>query len=423
MKHQIFFILLLLASLPIGAQRNKKVQQIDALTKASEAMHAYDFQEAIDVLETKIATEEKKRRGKQNTDKEEELLEVARKNYLKLQATEVVTFIDSIVLSKDEMLSALQLSQESGRVVNYSDHFNQPDNQNCAVFINQMGNRELFAKPDKNKHLRLFQRERIGEQWKAPQLLTELVSDENEEINYPFLLGDGITLYFGAIREEGLGGYDIYMTRYDSDEHSYLSAENIGMPFNSPANDYMLAIDEYFQLGFLLTDRNQPSGKVCLYTFIPNDTRHIYDEETTPYNIICERARIARIADTWTDQQQVAQARQRLMQLHENKTRKETTHDFIFVVDNKRTFYHLEEFKAETQELVKQWQQHKSAYEQGRQQLDVLRQKYAYAVKESKLNLAPQILSLEQETEHAYTQTKALEKEIRRIEVGNDSAQ
>lgn len=408
-------------ALPIGAQRNKKAQQVDALTKASEAMQTYDFQEAIDVLETKIAAEEKKRRGKQNTDKEEELLEVARNNYLKLQATEMVTFIDSIVLKKDEMLSALQLSEECGRVESYATHFNQADRHGCSVFISQLGNCEIFAKPDKDNRLHLYQRERIGEQWKAPKLLSELITDEEDEFNYPFLLGDGITLYFGAKCKDGLGGYDIYMTRYDSDDHTYLSAENAGMPFNSPANDYLLAIDEYYQLGFLLTDRNQPEGMVCLYTFIPNETRRIYNEETTPYNIIRERARITRIADTWTDQQQVAKGRQRLLQLIESKSKEEKKHDFIFVVDDKRTFYHAEEFKAESQELVKQWLQHKATYEQGLQQLSDLRQKYAYAVKESKLTLAPQILSLEQETERAFTQSKTLEKEIRRIEVGNDA--
>lgn len=421
MKKQLFITLLLVMALPIAAQRNKKAQQIDALTKASEAMRAYDFQDAIDVLETKIAAEEKKRRGKQNTEQEEKLLEIARNNYLKLQATEMITFIDSVVLKKDEMLDALQLSKECGRVESYATHFNQADRQGCSVFINQLGNCELFAKPDKNNCLRLYQRERIGEQWKAPRLLSELIGEENEEVNYPFLLGDGITLYFGAIREEGLGGYDIYMTRYDSDDHIYLSPENVGMPFNSPANDYMLAIDEYYQLGFLLTDRNQPDDMVCLYTFIPNETRRIYSEETTPYEILRERARISSIADTWTDQHQVAQARQRLQQLQESKSKEEKKHDFIFVVDNQRTFYHAEEFKVESQELVKQWLQYNTSYEQGIQQLRDLRQKYAYAVKESKLSLAPQILSLEQETEQAYAQSKALEKEIRRIEVTNNA--
>ena len=415
-KH-IIFISALLMVLPSRAKRNQKAPKTDAITLAIEAMHSYDFQKAVDVLEEKIVAEEKKRRGKQSTIQEEALLDVARKNLLKLQATEMVTFIDSIVLRKEDMLQSIQLSSESGRVESYTAHFNEPDNMDCTVFINQMGNCELFAKPNKNLHLRLYQRERIGEQWKAPEMLDELVNQEDEDFNYPFLLGDGITLYFGAQREDGLGGYDIYMTRYDSDEHNYLSAENVGMPFNSPANDYMLAIDEYYQLGFLLTDRNQPAGMVCLYTFIPNETRHIYDEETTPYNIIRERARISRIADTWTDQQQVAKARQRLEQLYNSKTKKEENHEFIFVVDNKRTYNRTAQFKPAAQSKVKEWMNLTTSYQQCLKQLDELRQKYAYAVKDSKQALAPQIHTLEQQSEAFYTQSKSLEKEIRRIEI------
>ena len=36
-----------------------------------------------------------------------------------------------------------------------------------------------------------------------------------------------------------MGGYDIFVTRYNSDTDNYLNPENVGMPFNSPFNDYM----------------------------------------------------------------------------------------------------------------------------------------------------------------------------------------
>ena len=34
-------------------------------------------------------------------------------------------------------------------------------------------------------------------------------------------------------------GYDIFVTRYNTNTYSYLMPENVGMPFNSPYNDYM----------------------------------------------------------------------------------------------------------------------------------------------------------------------------------------
>lgn len=91
-----------------------------------------------------------------------------------------------------------------------------------------------------------------------------------KSVNYPFMMPDGTTFYFAATGEESIGGYDIFVTRFDSESGSFLKAENIGMPFNSTANDYMYAIDEFNDIGWFATDRSQPEGKVCIYIFIPS---------------------------------------------------------------------------------------------------------------------------------------------------------
>jgi glutamine amidotransferase-like uncharacterized protein len=41
----------------------------------------------------------------------------------------------------------------------------------------------------------------------------------------------------------------------------------VGFPFNSTANDYLMAIDEQHSFGWFATDRNQTSGKVVIYKF------------------------------------------------------------------------------------------------------------------------------------------------------------
>ena len=44
-------------------------------------------------------------------------------------------------------------------------------------------------------------------------------------------------------------------------------------PKERKASEDMLAIDEFNQLGWFVSDRNQPEDKVCIYIFIPNDIR------------------------------------------------------------------------------------------------------------------------------------------------------
>ena len=102
--------------------------------------------------------------------------------------------------------------------------------------------------------------------------------NESGNANDPFVLSDGVTIYY-ATDGEGLGGYDIFVTRYNTNTDSYLTPENVGMPFNSPYNDYMYVIDEYNNLGWFTSDRFQPEEKVCIYVFIPNSSKQTYNYE------------------------------------------------------------------------------------------------------------------------------------------------
>ena len=64
-----------------------------------------------------------------------------------------------------------------------------------------------------------------------------------------------------------LEGFDIYTTRLDVDNGGFYIPDNYGLPYNSTANDYFLAIDERNNLGWLVSDRYQPEDKVCIYIF------------------------------------------------------------------------------------------------------------------------------------------------------------
>ena len=99
---------------------------------------------------------------------------------------------------------------------------------------------------------------------------------EGGDARFPFLMPDGMTLYFANNGENSLGGYDIFMTRRsdgDAGGKEYFQPQNVGMPYNSPYNDFMMAIDETSGLGWWATDRNRIPGKVTVYVFIPSQMR------------------------------------------------------------------------------------------------------------------------------------------------------
>ena len=60
----------------------------------------------------------------------------------------------------------------------------------------------------------------------------------------------------------------------------------------------MFVIDEFNNLGWFASDRYQPEDKVCIYVFIPNATKKVYNyEETDPQRLI-RLAQIHSIKDT-----------------------------------------------------------------------------------------------------------------------------
>ena len=211
------------------------------------------------------------------------------------EMTQQIVFIDSIVTDKDSFLSQYRLSSETGTLTTTGLFFG--NSLSGYAFLNEMGNKVYFSLAEDSIH-RLYTSDKLGTDWSEATPLKGL-SDGITDANYPFMMNDGFTFYFAAQGEESIGGYDIFFTRYDSRSGSFLKPENIGMPFNSEANDYMYAADEETGIGYFVSDRRQPEGKVCVYVFILPETRRSYDPSKYTEQQIRGYADITRIADTW----------------------------------------------------------------------------------------------------------------------------
>ena len=380
-----------------------------------EAMEVYNFSLAEEELQSMI--EYLQSQG-QPTDHEDSLLAIARKSQIRLQATEQVTIIDSIALPKQQVLSRIRLSEDCGSIMHSKDFFKTSGNDDCTAFLNGLRTPVVYAEPNDAGNLRLKEKTLIGGEYTMEKQLYGFEEAIDDNFNYPFLLMDGVTLYFAAECEESLGGYDIFMTRYDADAGQYLVPENIGMPFNSPANDYLMVIDEMLNLGWFVTDRNQPADSVCIYTFIPTQTRRIYDSNLISAESLASLARITSIRDTWTNQDEVTAAQDRLRKANEKHEVAAVVHDFVFVVNDQRTCYTLSDFRdADARRKAKVWQETLNELNANRNALAGLRDKYAAAKADQRAKLGEQILSYESSIAQLAADKLALEKEIRRLEL------
>lgn len=397
------------------AQRNVVVPDVEEQVK--EAIAKYDFDTAEELLETRILALTKK---KLSTDSEEAQLEEVRQMQLKVETTQQVVFVDSVVVAKTDLLSNLSLSAESGNVISTVQYFNRQEDGEATVFRSQLQNQIIFAQQDNDGIVRLYQSNLIGKEWSQATPIKGLNKSDKKQ-NYPFMLTDGSTLYYSAINEEeGLGNYDIYMTRYDTETRTFLSPENLGMPFNSPANDYMYIIDEFNNLGWFATDRNQPKDSVCLYTFIPTQTRSVYNIDKVGTERLSRLAYIHSIRDTWNDQNAVKEAKNRLLALRLGNKQERKAHDFDLVINDHITYTTINDAQTEDgKQKIEWWLESKKDLQASAEQLQQLRDKYAISSTADKQQLAPQIRIVENKYEELSTSIRTQEKEIRKAELGN----
>ena len=104
----------------------------------------------------------------------------------------------------------------------------------------------------------------------ADATIITAIPDSLEAPSYPTLAPDGITLYFSAISQHGLGGRDLYMTRQTA-SGGYLQPVPLGLPYNSTGDDLLLAFNAERHLGYLVSDRYAPRGMVTVYRFVYTD--------------------------------------------------------------------------------------------------------------------------------------------------------
>lgn len=334
------------------------------------------------------------------------------------EMTQQIIIIDSIVVDKDQALAQIRLSAETGALMPCEQLFGK--GKNGYLFLNEMGNKAYFSQSDDSLHQQLFTSDKMGGEWSTPIALKG-ISEGISEASYPFMMADGITFYFAGKGEESIGGYDIFLTRFDARSGQFLKPENIGMPFNSEANDYLYAIDEFNQIGYFVTDRRQPEGKVCIYIFIPTETRSTYDSSKYTEEQIRSFADIIRIADTWGKGTERKAALTRLNNLRKASTSAKpqtATGNLEFIVNDDIIYSKASDFRSPEAvalygKLIKA-QQRLSELDS---QLEKARDYYHKANETDRQTLRQEILSGEDEILQLNSSIHQLEKKIREAEI------
>ena len=129
-----------------------------------------------------------------------------------------------------------------------------------------------YSAPDKAGTSSIFVTQDLDSLWEAPRLLGEAFLSTGSEV-FPMLSKDGKTLFFASDGLSGIGGYDIYYSAWNQETGQWNNPVNMGFPFNSPADDFLMADSDDGKYTLFASNRDCPADSVNVY---------VIDYEKTP---------------------------------------------------------------------------------------------------------------------------------------------
>ena len=334
--------------------------------------------------------------------------------------SEDIQIIDSVVVSKNDFLNAYNLSASGGSLEWARDFFEaEGSDENSVVFMNERKTKVYFSRFATERGTTLYTMEKLLDNFGNEKMLPAPISDAKDQA-YPFIMSDGLTIYFATKGHESIGGYDLYASRLNLNSNSYLTPNQMNMPFNSPFNDYMMVIDEEKGIGWFASDRFQPEGQVCVYTFIPNEKVLLVESDNEA--MLANRAKISNIRDSWRTDKDYTSIRDNASRKNNQSTVKAS--DFDFVINNKFTYHQLEDFKSfSAREYFIRATDAKKEFEELSTQLSEKRDQYAATSSTINSSLGVDILVTEKKLTELFNQWKATEVLARNEEIRNINPQ
>lgn len=325
-----------------------------------------------------------------------------------LDRVEKIVILDSIAVDKDDFFKAYKLPPSEGSLRTGRDFPIEDLREDVDYFFTNEGeDRIMWAQTDSTGYKKINEAVKLTDgSWSVSPLSSDQLSEDADCI-FPFMMADGVTLYYASDGEGSIGGFDIFVATRDASTGEFLQPQNIGMPYNSPYDDYLLAIDEMNGVGWWATDRNRLDDKITIYVFIVNELRKNYSPDD---EFVVEAARISDFKSTQNPDIDYSDIIATIRDI--DPAAKVKKADFYFPVKSGKIFTSLDDFKSPAaRTMMKKYLDASKQYESDLQTLSSLRKKYHLAASES---LKRQILDLEKKTERQREDIKKIKSEVYR---------
>lgn len=360
------------------------------LLEAATLYDSYDYDGAAEKLSLfRKKTRKPTEQDKAFADEFSKRVELAQRSLANMQR---VVVIDSLSVPYDYFFKSYKLPPSAGRIIPPEDMPQTEARDNASMaYSNEAGDYMIWSQPDSVGTLRIVESNLLTDgSWSDPvQQLDNL--NPTGDADYPFLTTDGSTLYFASDGEGSIGGLDIFVATRDPQTGECLAPVNIGMPFNSPYDDYLLAIDEEHGVGWWATDRNQIPGMVTVYVYLLADNRSNVDPET---DNIKELASLSNYRSTWEEGKDYADLASEIQEIDPNPKKHE---DFRLPMPGGVVYTLFSDFKNNaTEALMRRYLEAQEELQADTEELAALRRSWH---KQHSRQLAAKILELEKSVE------------------------
>lgn len=123
-----------------------------------------------------------------------------------------------------------------------------------------------------------------GGKWSEPLNLGPVINTPYDEI-CPFLAHDKTKIFFSSNSLSSIGGFDIFESQFSAKENQWTIPINLGLPFNSAADDTHFGLVQGGAISFFTSDRKDGYGGKDLYVgYLKSvETAHIRYQNTIAF--------------------------------------------------------------------------------------------------------------------------------------------
>jgi tetratricopeptide (TPR) repeat protein len=178
----------------------------------------------------------------------------------------MIIYVDRKDIASDLMHAEVQRNKKFGRPL----PFNEPVNTEGLELEGSYSadaNTMFFAAVRKNGlgEADIYCSKKLPNgEWGIPQNLGPNVNTQYKE-GFPVVSEDGQVLYFASQGHTSMGGFDIFKSHWDEAKKEWGKAVNIGYPVNTPDDDMMFSLAGKGRDGYLSAWRKEGFGDLDIY--------------------------------------------------------------------------------------------------------------------------------------------------------------